>query len=132
LKAYGIERLAEVIQRNCRQAQLLGRAVAANEDLELLAAVALNIVCFRYRAPLDESELTALNAAIVAELHLRGIAAPSTTRIRGRTAIRVCLVNHRTTTEDLAILVDAVRRLGQELMPRPTPARPRVLESERR
>jgi len=132
LKAYGIERLAEVVQRNCRQAQLLGRAVAANADLELLAPVALNIVCFRYRAPLEESELGALNAAIVAELQLRGIAAPSTTRIRGRTAIRVCLVNHRTTTEDLAILVDAVRRLGQELMPRAAAVRPRVLESERR
>jgi glutamate/tyrosine decarboxylase-like PLP-dependent enzyme len=133
IKAHGIDRLAEVIARNCRQAQLLGRAVAANADLELLAPVALNIVCFRYKgAGLDEAELGARNAAIVAELQLRGIAAPSTTRIRGRTAIRVCLVNHRTATEDLAILVEAVRRLGRELAPPPALPRRRVLESERR
>jgi glutamate/tyrosine decarboxylase-like PLP-dependent enzyme len=132
LKAHGIERFAEVIQRNCRQARLLGRAITANADLELLAPVTLNIVCFRYRAALGEAELGALNAAIVAELQLRGIAAPSLTKIRGRVAIRVCLVNHRTTTDDLAILVDAVRRLGQELAPRPAMPRPWVPESERR
>jgi len=132
LKAHGIERLAEGIARNCRQAQLLGRAVQSNDDLELLAPVSLNIVCLRFApAGLGEAELARLNEAIVVELQLRGIAAPSTTKIRGRAAIRVALTNHRTTTEDLAILVSAVRRLGKELLSA-QPARPRVLERERR
>jgi aromatic-L-amino-acid decarboxylase len=130
IKAYGIDRLSEAIARNCRQASLLGRAVAASGDLELLAPVSLNIVCFRFLAPgLAEAELDRLNEAIVAELQLQGIAAPSTTRICGRLAIRVALTNHRTTTEDLAILVDAVRRLGRE---RVTPRAARVLEREQR
>jgi aromatic-L-amino-acid/L-tryptophan decarboxylase len=117
IKAHGIDRLAEAIARNCRQAELLGRAVESHADLELLAPVGLNIVCFRFLAPgLGEDALSRLNQTIVAELQLRGIAAPSTTRIRGRTAIRVALTNHRTTTEDLAILVSAVRRLGPELL----------------
>jgi aromatic-L-amino-acid decarboxylase len=133
IKAHGIERLAEVIARNCRQAQLLGRAIAASEDLELLAAVSLNVVCFRFAMPgLAEVELNRLNQAIVTELQLQGIAAPSTTRIRGRTAIRVALTNHRTTTEDLAILVSAVRRIGATLLPVPAPARLIAAETERR
>lgn len=116
LKTHGVDRLAEAIARNCRQAELLGRAVRANADLELLAPVSLNIVCFRFRAAgFDEVELGRLNEAIVAELQLAGTAAPSTTKIGGRTAIRVALTNHRTTTEDLALLVSAVRRLGREL-----------------
>jgi aromatic-L-amino-acid decarboxylase len=120
IRAYGIDRLAEVIARNCRQAELLGRAVGSGPDLELLAPVSLNIVCFRYVAPgLDAPSLDALNEAIVAELQLRGIAAPSTTRIRGVSAIRVNLTNHRTTTEDLGILVSAVRRIGKELTQSP-------------
>ncbi|HYM03679.1 MAG TPA: pyridoxal-dependent decarboxylase [Stellaceae bacterium] len=115
IKAHGIDALAEVIARNCRQAQLLGRAVAAGDGLELLAPVSLNIVCFRFVADgLVDAELDLLNEEIVAELQTRGIAAPSTSRVRGRIAIRVALTNHRTTTEDLALLVDAVRRLGQE------------------
>jgi aromatic-L-amino-acid decarboxylase len=134
IKAHGIDRLAEGIARNCRQAQLLGRAVASSDDLELLAPVSLNIVCFRFRAgDLDEAELTRLNEAIVAELQLDGIAAPSTTRIRGRLAIRVALTNHRTTMEDLGILVSAVRRLGEALVAPSAPGkRPRVLEPEPR
>lgn len=118
IKAYGIDRLAEVIARNCRQAAELGRAVAESEDLELLAPVPLNIVCFRFvGADLPARDLDLLNEAIVAQLQLRGIAAPSTTKIHGKLAIRVALTNHRTTSEDLAILLAAVRRLGAELAP---------------
>jgi glutamate/tyrosine decarboxylase-like PLP-dependent enzyme len=129
IKAHGIDRLAEVIARNCRQAELLGRAVVSSEELELLAPVSLNVVCFRYRAEgLAEAELQRLNEAIVAELQLEGIAAPSTTKIRGRLAIRVALTNHRTATEDLAVLVSAVRRLGKALLaPRAGGAGPRKL-----
>jgi aromatic-L-amino-acid/L-tryptophan decarboxylase len=116
IKTYGIDRLGEVIRRNCRQARQLGRLVAAHPDLELLAPVSLNIACFRFVAPgRDEPALTRLNEAIVEELQLAGIAAPSTTRIDGLGAIRVNLTNHRTTDADLAMLVDAVRRIGQEL-----------------
>jgi aromatic-L-amino-acid/L-tryptophan decarboxylase len=134
IKAYGIERLAEVIARNCRQAALLGRAIQSSRDLELLAPVSLNIVCFRYvGADLPEAELDRLNGDIVAELQLQGIAAPSTTKIGGKTAIRVALTNHRTTTEDIAILASAVRRLGQEKTRATRSASgPRILEPERR
>jgi glutamate/tyrosine decarboxylase-like PLP-dependent enzyme len=110
-----MDALAEVVARNCRQAALLGRTVSDCDELELMAPVSLNIVCFRYVARgLGDDELDALNTEIVTALQTQGIAAPSTTRLRGRVAIRVCLVNHRTTTEDLDILVRAVRRLGGE------------------
>ena len=114
IKAYGMDRLAEVVARNCRQASLLGRAVESSEDLELLAPVSLNIVCFRYATrEVPEAALDKLNEDIVADLQLEGVAAPSTTKIGGKTAIRVAITNHRTTTEDLAILASAVRRLGK-------------------
>lgn len=65
-----------------------------------------------------ESALDALNDAIVVELQERGVAAPSTTRVRGRLAIRVNLTNHRTRPSDLELLLQAVRELGAELAPR--------------
>jgi glutamate/tyrosine decarboxylase-like PLP-dependent enzyme len=118
LKAHGLDGLARVIERNCRQAQHLGRAVAASGDLELLAPVSLNIVCFRFvAAGVPDAGLDRLNEDVVAELQLRGIAVPSTTRIAGRTAIRVALTNHRTADADIGILVDAVRRVARELLP---------------
>ncbi len=114
IKAYGLERLGQVIAENCRQARHLAQLIAEAPDLALLAPVSLNIVCFRY-APrgVDDAALDRLNAAIVADLQRSGIAAPSTTRIDGRLAIRVCLTNHRTEAADLDLLVREILRRGR-------------------
>ena len=53
------------------------------------------------------------NAELVADMQEAGIAAPSTTTIDGKLAIRAAIVNHRTRAEDIAILVDAVLALGR-------------------
>ena len=116
VKAYGMDRLAAVIAQNCRQARHLGAAIAAVPELELMAPVDLNIVCFRFCAPdLSAAAQDRLATEIVATLQTAGIAAPSTTRIAGRTAIRVCLTNHRTRTEDLDLLVRETVRIGHAL-----------------
>jgi glutamate/tyrosine decarboxylase-like PLP-dependent enzyme len=116
VKAYGIDRLAGVIAQNIRQARHLGAAVAATPELELLAPVDLNIVCFRFRAPgLSDAAQDRLASEIVAALQTAGTAAPSTTHIGGRNAIRVCLTNHRTTTADLDVFLREAVRLGHAL-----------------
>lgn len=116
LQAYGLGALGQMIAQNCRQASYLGASVQRGAALELLAPVSLNIVCFRCCVPgLTDAETDNLNLDIVAALQLRGIAAPSTTRIQGKTAIRAALTNHRTRTEDLDILVSAVCQIGKEL-----------------
>ena len=85
IKAHGADRLGAVIARNCHQARHLGALVEASHELELLAPVGLNIVCFGFRGPgLDPAARDALNTDIVADLQTSGIAAPSTTRIAGR------------------------------------------------
>jgi glutamate/tyrosine decarboxylase-like PLP-dependent enzyme len=85
-------------------ARYLERLVQAEPCLELMAPVALNIVCFRYRG----TDPDALNARIVVDLHESGIAAPSTTRLEGSLAIRAAIVNHRTQACDVDALVEAV------------------------
>jgi glutamate/tyrosine decarboxylase-like PLP-dependent enzyme len=111
LKAYGSERIGAEIARSCALARYLERRVAAEPQLELLAAPMLNIVCFRYRA----ADPDRLNAEIVAELQERGIAAPSTTMVDGRVAIRACLINHRIQPEDIDALLAGVLALGRAL-----------------
>jgi glutamate/tyrosine decarboxylase-like PLP-dependent enzyme len=109
LKTYGTAKLGAMIARTCALARYLESRVLAEPALQLLAPVQLNIVCFRHRGEFD---LDALNAAIVADLQESGIAAPSTTTIDGRLAIRAAIVNHRTDVCDIDALVDAVLRLG--------------------
>ncbi len=116
IKSHGIDGLGAIVAKNCRQARHLGEAVVRQAPrLELLAPVSLNIVCFRYVPEGASKEAAnALNKELVADLQEQGIAAPSTTTLGGLTAIRVCLVNHRTRTLDLDRLVEAVLRIGRE------------------
>lgn len=111
LSVYGADRLGAVAQQTCELAALLAARVDREPELERLAPVALNIVCFRFVAA--DTDLDALNREIVADLQEDGIAAPSTTRVDGRLAIRAAIVNHRTRPEDVAILVDAVLAAGR-------------------
>jgi aromatic-L-amino-acid decarboxylase len=108
LRVYGTEQLGASIARSCRVAQHLAARIAAEPRLELLAPVPLNIVCFRYRG----ADSDTLNAAIVADVQESGVAAPSTTRIGGKLAIRAAIFNHRTGERDVDALVEAVLRHG--------------------
>jgi len=118
MKSYGASAFAAMIEKNCRQAGYLAELVKANAALELLAEPALNIVCFRARpSRLNDDQLDDLNRDITAGLQERGIAAPSTTRVNGRLAIRVAITNHRSRKEDFDLLIDAVLALATELVP---------------
>jgi aromatic-L-amino-acid/L-tryptophan decarboxylase len=105
LKTYGLDALGGVVGRACDLAQMLAARVEASPELELLAPVALNIVCFAYRG--------ADNSAIAADLQEAGRVAPSTTTLNGRTALRAAIVNHRTGPEDIEALVEGVLTLGR-------------------
>ncbi len=108
LSVYGADRLGATIERCCFLARRLAERVAAEPSLELLAPVALNVVCFRVRA-LGDSE----NAALVADLHEAGGYAPSTTTVAGRSAIRCAIVNHRTAEQDVdGLITDVISRAG--------------------
>ena len=106
LKTYGTAGLGRMIEKSCALAQHLEARVRAEAQLELLAPAQLNIVCFSYRG--------GDNAAIVADLQESGIAAPSLTKIGGRTAIRACFINHRSETRDVDALVAAVLAFGRQ------------------
>jgi aromatic-L-amino-acid/L-tryptophan decarboxylase len=118
MKTYGLDRLGESIALQCALARAFGERISGTPELELLAPVTLNIVCFRYAAPLDAPGCDALNGRIVVELQERGIAVPSTTRIDGKLAIRMNVMNHRTTQADLDAALAGVLALGEELLER--------------
>lgn len=115
-KVHGVDKLGRLARQNVEQARYLAELVDGSTSLELLAPVALNVVCFRYIAPgLDERQTDALNEEVVIRLQEGGIAVPSGTRVRGRYAIRCAITNHRSRWEDFELLVQAVQHIGQEL-----------------
>ncbi len=117
LQSFGAEALGAVAERSCALARYLADRIAAEPELELLAPVPLNIVCFRYRAP--AGMVDALNRTIVEDIQEAGLAAPSTTTIDGALAIRAAFVNHRSRQEDAEALVAAVLAAGRSAVPKP-------------
>jgi aromatic-L-amino-acid decarboxylase len=109
LKVHGTDALGAMISRSCALARYLADRIAESPELELLAPVGLNIVCFGYRS----ADADQVNARIVADLHESGIVAPSTTTVGGRLAIRAAIVNHRTGPNEVDALVEATLAFGR-------------------
>ena len=111
---HGLDRLREVVEKNVAQAARVAARVRREPELELTAPAPLNVVTFRYRGrgP-DDARLDALNAEVVMRIQESGVAVPSTTRLRGRTVIRLAIVNHRSLDADLDVLLDAVLQTGR-------------------
>ncbi len=112
LQVYGADALGTAISRTCELARYLETRVKETPELELLAPVPLNIVCFRYRAG---DEMHRVNARIVADLHEAGDVAPSTTVIDGRLAIRAAIVNHRTSQAEIDTLIEKTVAAGRAI-----------------
>lgn len=121
LKEQGAQRYGRMMERNVAQAHYLVELIAAESQLELMAPVGLDIVCFRYRPiaasqqEADEPALDALNKEILIQLQEQGIAAPSYTRLNGKYCLRVAIANHRSKKADFDLFVREILRLGKTI-----------------
>lgn len=114
LRAYGRQGHRAMVERHLDLAQRVARAVDASPDLERLAEVTLNIVCFRAhpRGIDDEARLDDLNGRVGAALLEDGRVYVGTTRYAGKVAFRPAIVNWRTTGADVDLIVGVVRELS--------------------
>jgi glutamate/tyrosine decarboxylase-like PLP-dependent enzyme len=119
LKHHGRKGYAAAVEHDVAMARVLADEVRAREDFELLAEPVLSIVGFRYRparAGLSEGELDRLNRQIVNRLVGGGAFFLAPTILKGRTAMRVAIVNFRTREEDLRALLDEASRAGRGVL----------------
>ncbi|HSS92351.1 MAG TPA: aspartate aminotransferase family protein [Candidatus Dormibacteraeota bacterium] len=131
LRAYGREGIRSMVERHLRLAQRVAGQVDAAPDLERLADVPLNVVCFRYRPPgVAEERLDALNRRL-GELVLEdGRVYVGTTVYSGKVAFRPAIVNWRTREEDVDLIVSTVRELGARATAQVAGARPAPASGE--
>ena len=116
LRAYGRDGYREMVERHLALTRRVAERVIDADDLELLADVTLNIVCFRYRpARVPESELDDVNSRLGEAILADGRVYFGTTRFEGKVAFRPAIVNYRTAEPDVDLLVEVVRELGAEL-----------------
>lgn len=109
VKVLGLGWFRELVWRCCRLAEFAQALLERNPDFEILCPRQLSIVCFRYRpagrSPPQEA-LDQLNLELIEALRLTGRAFISSTRLRGRVALRFCFINWRTTAADVEEIVN--------------------------
>ena len=97
LRAYGRAGYREMVERHVRLARHLADRVDASPELERLADVPLNIVCFRAHPPgVGEERLNELNTSVADALRADGRVFVGSTTYAGKTALRPAIVNWRT------------------------------------
>ena len=112
---------ARMIAENVRLARELFRAVAEHPALEAVTQ-GLSITTFRYvpgdlraRAAESRDYLNKLNTELISRLQSGGEAFVSNAVVRDCFVLRACIVNFRTTIEDVRALPAIVARLGEEV-----------------
>jgi aromatic-L-amino-acid decarboxylase len=116
-KFAGAERMGEAIERNIECARYLEKLLRADDEFEMLAS-GLSIFCFRYAPRGFEGDLNALNERVLVELQREGSSYLSNASVRGKFALRGCVLNYRTTLRDMEILLEDVRRAAKKVQTR--------------
>jgi aromatic-L-amino-acid/L-tryptophan decarboxylase len=103
IQTFGLAAFREAIDRAMDLALRAQERIEASDHLEVLSPATLGVVCFRRRFPSveDHDEMARRNAALAAALEGTGEALISSTRLRGRFALRMCILNHTTRWEDV-------------------------------
>jgi glutamate/tyrosine decarboxylase-like PLP-dependent enzyme len=123
LRAYGREGYRAMVERHLQLAKRVAQQVDEAPDLERLADVPLNVVCFRYHPPgVPENALDDLNRKLGASILDDGRVYFGTTDYAGKVAFRPAIVNWRTGEEDVDLIVTVVRELGARLVGSTAPA----------
>lgn len=118
LRAFGLDGIQARLRFHCALAQRASEWVQAEPDWELLAPIAMSVVCFRHRPPGvdDETELERHNAAILERVNASGRVFLSHTKLDGRYTLRLAIGNLRTEERHVAdawdLLRDAARGRG--------------------
>jgi glutamate/tyrosine decarboxylase-like PLP-dependent enzyme len=110
-----------MIREDCGIAADLYRSLGSHPEIEPLTCN-LSIATFRY-VPADlrgadrtgEEYLNKLNTEVLARIQSGGKMYPSNAIVGGKFAIRACVVNFRTTVEDILGLPDLVVAAGKEI-----------------
>ncbi|HJT87056.1 MAG TPA: aminotransferase class V-fold PLP-dependent enzyme, partial [Bryobacteraceae bacterium] len=116
IRCAGATALGAAIEQNIQCAKYFERLIQESGDFEMLAPVELSVFCFRYAPRTFAGDLDAFNELLLVELQRAGHSYLSNARLRGRFALRGCVLNYRTTERDMEILLEDVRAAAGQVL----------------
>ena len=113
VQVFGMDNLRRAVERGFELAETAEAILRESDRWQILTPARMGIVSFRYAVPgKPEEELDDLQLRIVDRLRAGGFALVTSTKLRNRTALRLCTINPRTTEDDLRKTIEEMARLG--------------------
>ena len=119
VQTFGMEAFRQAVSKGMALATQAEEYVRESQLLETLNPTSLGIVCFRINpddTSIDEEELTEINKTVLARMFWEDKAFISSTLLHGKFSLRLCIVNHTTTWDDVRETLKATERFGQEAL----------------
>ena len=115
---YGVAAIRAEQERAMALAELAERVARESPELEVLTPAQFGIVCFRVHphGMDDEAALNALNERVNDAVNKTGFVLMSSTRLRGRLSLRLCIPGFRTREDDVRAVLDLVRSTARTIL----------------
>lgn len=117
LQTFGLEGFREAVEHGISQAEFTEGVLRESPRWEIVTPAQIGVVTFRYVMEewFPPEELDALNRGLVEKMIEDGFAMVSSTVMNGRTVLRFCMNNPRTTEDDVRRTIQRLERFGKEL-----------------
>lgn len=113
LKVFGAEAFRAAVERGIEIAERAQTMLEESGRFEIVTPATIGVVTFRFlRDGMDNAALDRVHRRIVDALLEDGYAFVTSTELGGRTCLRFCTINPRTTDEDLAGTIERIIRFG--------------------
>ena len=117
VQTFGMAAFRRSIAQGIDLAERAEAYIRESDVLHIANPASLGVVCFRVNsraAELNNEELEEINKAVQARVIKEGVAMMSSTRLRGLYSLRLCILNHTTTWEDVRFTLAAIEDFGRE------------------
>ena len=111
-RVHGAAKYRAWIEETLANARLLAGSLRDSPEFELLHDPMLSTVCFRHVPP-GASDIDAHNIRLAREMQRDGRVFLAPASVDGRSCLRVCFVNFRTTPHDTAHILEVATEIGR-------------------
>lgn len=127
LKHFGVKGYQQLLRQNIRCASYMHELVTQAGDFRAFHEPKIYMYCFQYMPEDIQNELLSgsskeieeylgeLNQRIADEIQIEGSAFIMTSRLRGKTVLRLSICSHRTQLSDMELVFQKLRSLGKEI-----------------
>ena len=115
VQTFGMAAFRQAVSKGMALASRAQEYIEESAMLEVLNPASLGIICFRVNPAadgFDEASLDEINRTVLARIFWDDRAFISSTLLRGRFSLRMCIVNHNTTWDDVRETLEAAERFG--------------------